>query len=236
MKNSSKNIVNRIIKGASKYQKNFVGKTFLVLYEGNVSELTFKTANFKHLCGVSSPLTAKDFYRKALKGQLKESEISFTQDHPFSLADIKTQNIVDAFDIFSRDALVITEITTKTRNYKLGTTDLNVVFCFDEQLDTVGNPINDILCPYSLRVENIPNKKFKDVFAVDFVLSKKSSDEVYTDVVFGNRELLSKYLADNNIAYPISDDIKVKRYKTPVIFGNTSVIDEEKSYKDVTDD
>lgn len=198
-KHNSKTILNRVVNLAKQYKDTLVGKTFLVLYEGHSVELLFKTENFLHLCGIDSVLYAKDFYRKAVKGQLQSTEISFSSVHPYVFADIKTSYLAQAFSIFTKDSLVITNISTSTRSFKLGTTDLEIVFCFDVQYDNTGKIINDVLIPYSLRIENIANNKFNQMFEVDYVLSKPTGAKQYSTIEFGDKMKLEQYLKDKNI-------------------------------------
>ena len=203
-------IIDKISTVAKQYKDDIVGKTFLVLYEGQSIEVLFKTENFLHLCGVDTVLYAKDFYRKAVNGQLREKEIRFSNNHPYIFAEIKTERLSDALSLLKRDSLVITDVSTQTKVYKLGTTDLEVVLCFDSQLDDNGNPINDILIPYSLRVEHITNNKYNKIFEVDFVLSKKTGTKEYTKIEFGESSLLNEYLLTNNITQYIINIVPIK--------------------------
>lgn len=193
-------IINRIQEAAKIYKDTLVGKTFLVLYEGKSVEMIFKTDNFMHLCGVDSRLAPKDFLKRAVKGELRTFDIGFSDNiHPYRFADIKTEHLKEALSILQRESLIITDIYTQTRNYKLGTTDLEVVFCFDEQTDDEGYPINEILNPFSLRIEEIANSRFDEMYEVDFVLSKKTGTKEYDTIEFGNKELLNDYIKDNDI-------------------------------------
>lgn len=195
-------IVNRIKKAAVWYKENIVGKTFLVLYEGRNIKIHFKAENFLHLCGVDTFLYAKEFYRKATNGTLRPSQIGFSAIHPYIFADIKTRNLINALSILQRDSLIITEISTQSRSYELGTTDLEVVICFDAQLDDDGNKINDIFVPYSLRVEEIANNRYKDVYQVDYVLSKETGTKLFSQIEYGDANELSNYLCYYGINIP----------------------------------
>ena len=192
-------ISSRIINAARQYKTDFIGKTFLVFYEGKSAEIIFRVDNFMHLCGVGSNLSPQNFFKRAVKGQLNDNELYYNHNHPFSFANIKTQNLANALTIFKRDSLVVTDITTVTRNYKLGTTDLDVVLCFDMQLNANGLPKSDILYPYSLRIESIANNKYNNIYEVDYVLSKKTGSKEYTAVEFGNSDLLNEYMKENGI-------------------------------------
>lgn len=198
-KYDAKVIIERINKASKQYKENFIGKTFLILYEGKGIEIMFKADNFLHLCGVDTTLRAKDFYRKAIKAQLKENEIGFSNMHPYILADIKTQHLIDAFLLLKKESLVLTDVSTQTKTYKLGTTDLEVVICFDSQFNDNGDVLNNVLIPYSLRVEEIANSKFNEIYEVDFVLSKETGMKEYNCIEFGNKTELKQYLLQNGI-------------------------------------
>ncbi len=197
--NKKKVIASRINKAAKIYKDNFIGRTFLFLYEGNAIEAKFRADNFLHLCGVDTHLYAKYFYNKASNQQLKPKEIGFSNIHPYRFADIKTKHLEDMLSLIKRDSLIITEVNTSTKTYKLGTTDCELVICFDEQLNDNGEPINDILIPYSLRIEEVANNRFNEIFEVDYVLSKDTNSKTYDTIEFGNRKLLQFYLFNNNI-------------------------------------
>jgi len=190
-------IVKRIIIAAKEYKERIAGKTFLILYEGHSVEIMFKTENFLHLCGVDTSLYARDFYRKAISGQLSKKEIGFSNIHPYYFADIKTKHLLDFISLFERDSLIITDLTTKTRSYKLGATDLEIVLCFDTQ-DGLEKPSN-ILIPYSLRVEEIANDKYHEIYEVDYILSKRNENHSYSTLEYGNKEKLKDYIKVNKI-------------------------------------
>lgn len=60
-------IVQEIKTAASLYKKHLVGKRFLYVFEGRYIEVIYKAANFRHLTGVATNLSAKQFYNYAAK-------------------------------------------------------------------------------------------------------------------------------------------------------------------------
>ena len=80
---SKKTIAARINAAAKKYKSKLVGNTFLIIYEGNYIELSFRAKNFLHLCGVDTTIQgAISFYRKACsKYGINDKEISFSSTH-----------------------------------------------------------------------------------------------------------------------------------------------------------
>ena len=93
IQDSKQKILQNIIYSAKEYKKNLIGRTFLLLFEGNSIEVMFKKDNFLHLCGVDTSLYAGDFYAKAVKGSLKSKEIHFSSIHPYRFSAVKTQNL-----------------------------------------------------------------------------------------------------------------------------------------------
>lgn len=215
-------IAKRINNAGQQYKNDLVGKTFLILYEGHSIEVLFKTENFLHLCGVDTLLYAKEFYRKAVKGQIKPSEIGFSDIHPYVFADIKTRHLSEAFSLLKRDSLVITNISTQSRSYELGTTDFELVLCFDAQLNDNGVKTSDILIPYSLRVEEIANNRYKEIYEVDYVLSKPSDEKTYTNVEFGDSALLHQYMVENAIT-KYSVNVAPNKLNNPRNLGDTGL-------------
>jgi len=189
-----------IHKNAVIYKKHLISKTFLLLFEGHSIEIMFKAENLLHLCGVDTKLLAKDFYQKAYQKKLSDKEIYFSQKHPYDFAKIKLEHLPQAISLLSNESFVITDISTQTKMFKLGATDLEVIFCFDSQIDNNGNIINNILIPYSLRVEGIPNSKFGNMYEVNYVLSKKTGTKNYINIEYGNPNLLTSYLEKHSIS------------------------------------
>ena len=189
-----------IHKNAVIYKKHLISKTFLLLFEGHSIEIMFKAENLLHLCGVDTKLLAKDFYQKAYQKKLSDKEIYFSKKHPYDFAKIKLEHLPQAISLLSNESFVITDISTQTKMFKLGTTDLEVIFCFDSQIDNNGNIINNILIPYSLRVEGIPNSKFGNMYEVNYVLSKKTGTKSYINIEYGNPDFLTSYLEKHSIS------------------------------------
>lgn len=203
---NSKIIAARINAAAKKYKSKLVGNTFLIIYEENYIELSFRAKNFLHLCGVDTTIQgAIPFYRKACsKYGISEKEISFSNNHPYNLADIKTANLSDAIDLLTNEILIATDIQTKSHIYALGATDLEIVMCLDKDNQVANN--SNIFVPWSLRVEYLQNSKFTDLYAVDYVFKKDTnSSSGYSDLVYGDAAGLTrlpdyiKSLIDDNL-------------------------------------
>ena len=66
-------IVQEIKVAADLYRKHLVGKRFLYVFEGRYIEVLYKAANFRHLTGVATNLSAKKLYSYAAKKMLQAS-------------------------------------------------------------------------------------------------------------------------------------------------------------------
>ena len=66
-------LVKEICKAARLYKEHLVGNRFLYAFDGRYIEVLYKVANFKHLTGVETNLSAKKFYEYAVKNQLQDS-------------------------------------------------------------------------------------------------------------------------------------------------------------------
>ena len=184
-------LVNRIIHAAQIYKNTLVGRAFLVTYEDRYVEIMFKTSSFFHLTGVASTLSAENFYKKAKKGQLRDTEIYFDSKHPADFADLKTTYLDSLDRIISTDTLIGEGITVATAVFPIGITDINIFVCFDKNTDSTGKLINNYLIPYSFRIESIDNSKVGTLYEVKYVFSKSVGESKYNKLEFGDKSDIS---------------------------------------------
>lgn len=64
-------IAREICKAAKLYKEHLVGRRFVYVFDSRYIEVLYKAVNFKHLTGVECNMSAKDFYKNALKGRLQ---------------------------------------------------------------------------------------------------------------------------------------------------------------------
>lgn len=193
-------LVSRIKNATQTYSQYLVGKTYMFVYGDKLIEVIFKTESFLHLTGVSSTLYPKDFYKKAKRKQLKQSEIGFDSKHPADFADIKTQQLDKLYELTIKDILLVDNVITMTATFAVGLTNLSIVLCCGKNTDKNGNVINDCYVPYSFRVEEIDNGKFGDIFEVDYVFCKPTTQNKYSEMTYGNADNLKN----------LSEEIKQK--------------------------
>lgn len=180
-------LVQRIKSAALAYKNELVGRTFLIVYDKKAIEIIFKTDSFLHLTGVATTLSAQNFYGKAVKGRLRETEIYFDAMHPADFANLKTQHLMDLTTILRTDTLIGEGIRAATASFPIGVTDLKMVICFGQNIDSTGKKVNDCLIPYSLRIESMKNDKINSLYEVDYVFSKQTSKSKYSVIEFGEK-------------------------------------------------
>lgn len=189
-----------IMASAEIYKTEVAGKKFLVLFEGQYIEVTFKTKNLLHLCGVDTPLrSAVEFYRRSISGRLLPTDIGFSEEHPYDLAVKKVSALKDAIKIMWKDVFIVSDLTTKTHFFKFGATNLEVTICISEDTDKNGNIMTGEYVPCSLRVENISNDKFVEMFSVDYVFIKNSQDKVYSEMIYGKKDEITEYIMNHGM-------------------------------------
>ena len=120
-----KAIVAEINQAAKLYRGFLVGKSFMYVFDDRYIEVIYKAENFKHLTGVDSHLSAKQFFKLASRGKLAASQIDFSNRHPYALSRRKVNHIVQLASFATSACFMLEDISTKSQCYKFGTTDLN---------------------------------------------------------------------------------------------------------------
>lgn len=186
-------IIRRIHNSAKKYKQYFVGNTYMFVYENQFVEVIFKKSSFLHLTGVGTKLNAENFYNHALtRNGLRPQEVLFDFNHPYDLADKKTQYLSDLYKITLTDVVIAKDIVTMTFTYGIGITNLEFVICLGDDTDLAGNIISNCKVPYSFRVEEISNNKFGDLCEVTHIFKKKTGSKKYNELTFGLKEEIEK--------------------------------------------
>lgn len=199
-------ILKKIHNAAKNYQRYLAGKTFMYVYEGKSIEVVFKNSSFLHLTGVNTKLRAKEFYKHAkTKNGLKVQEFFFDKNHPYDLAEKKTDHLEDLYRITNMEVLITEDVVTFTANYKIGITDLQFILLCGENRDKHGKLIDDCFVPYSFRIEEIRNEKFGELYEVDFIFCKQTNAAKYEIISYkGDKEIDT---IPEEIRLKISDDL-----------------------------
>lgn len=198
-------IIRRIHNAALSYKQYLMGKTYMFVFENNHVEVMFKKSTFKHLSGVDTNLNAIDFFKHAIKRNgLRPSEVFFSEDHPFDLAEKKTEHLSGLYKLTIENIKIATDIQTATFTYGLGITNLEVVLCLGPDCDENGNLKSQYMVPYSFRIEEMSDDKYKEIYDVTHIFVKGNSSSKYTELTFG----------DVNTIKNIQDKTKLKLDET----------------------
>lgn len=204
--NDRKLIVCEINKAVQLYKEHLIGKKFIYVFDGRYIEVCYKAENFRHLTGVETNLSAKRFYQYAVKKQLQSSQIYFTSRHPYKLCKRKIKHICEIALLASTENFMLEEISTNTKSYKFGATNLNFTLCMNKEYDQNGQEKSECYIVESLRDEDCFSKS-KTVYEVSYILSKDNVAKKYTDLLFMDKRLNMRNLSDE-IASMIEDELK----------------------------
>lgn len=192
-------LVKEISMAANLYRTHLVGKQFMYVFDNKYIEVLYKAANFRHLTGVATNLSAKQYYSYAARNILSTSQIWFDKQHPYDLAIRKIKHLSELATLASSENFILEEITTDTKRYKFGTTDLNFTLCMNRELDDQGKIKGDCFIVESLRDGDCFSKS-KEVFIVTHIFSKPNDVKQYTDLLFlddsANMEMLPQTIKD----------------------------------------
>lgn len=176
-------IAKEICKAAQLYKQNLVGRRFIYVFEGRYIEVLYKAVNFKHLTGVECNMSARDFYKNAVKSRLQGPQIYFSTQHPYGLCKRKVKHLCEISTLASSENFMLEEIVTNKKTFKFGTTDLNFTLCMNKEYDADGLEKGDCYIVQSLRDEDCFSKS-RNVYTVTHILSKDNTAKAYTDILF----------------------------------------------------
>ena len=176
-------IAREICKAAKLYKEYLVGKKFAYVFDDRYIEVLYKKTNFKHLTGVECDMSADNFYRNAVKNRLQDSQIYFSNSHPFALSKRKVQHLCDIPRLAGNENFMLEEIITSTKTYKFKTTDLKFSLCMNKECDASGYEKSDCYIVESLRDEDCFSK-CKNAYVVTHILSKDNTAKEYTNLLF----------------------------------------------------
>lgn len=178
-------IVNKIIVAAQEYKTHLLGKTFMFVFDNRYIEVSFRKEEFAHLTGVDKSISAKQLYKDAEKGRLKQNQIYFSSRYPYDLCVKKMGELDKLPQAMCNDGFVLEDITTDTAYYKFGFTELNFTLCFCEDLDNSGNKRSGYYIAKSFRVED-SFERTDNVYEIKYILSKRNDEKIYNKILLDN--------------------------------------------------
>ncbi|MCD7823000.1 MAG: PBECR4 domain-containing protein [Oscillospiraceae bacterium] len=208
-----KAIVQLIKDSAITYKKHLVGRKFMYVFDGRYIEVIYKTANFRHLTGVYTNLSAKAFYSNAVKGKLTENDIGFDSHHIFDLCVRKLKHIDDVAKMATSECIMLEEIETDTMSYKFGTTDLKFTLCLNRDKNVNGEELSDGYVVQSLRDGDCFSRS-KSIYAVTHIFAKGNDDKKYSELLYSDNSTPVESLSDEILS--LLDD-KLKESKPKVL-------------------
>lgn len=170
-----------IIKCSKIYSEKLARKSFLYVFGDNYIEVAFPIDHFLHLTGVATKLSAKSFYKNAKNYTLTPDQFYFDEKHIYSNAKRKLKCLEKLDDLTNQLVCVLVFTETKTVLYKLSLSNFEFTLCLVDGFD---EDEKMLLFPMSLRVEKNSLERSKDGYFVDFIFSKRPSDEKYNTLEF----------------------------------------------------
>ena len=132
--------------------------------------MLYKAANFRHLTGVATNLSAKKFYSYAAKKLLQASQIFFTPQHPFSLCKRKIKHIGQIAMLAGSEGFML-------------------------EYDDQGQQKGDCFVVESLRDEDCFSKS-RTAYTVTHIFSAPNDAKKYTTLLFMDENAMIDSLPD----------------------------------------
>lgn len=185
-------VCNIAIQCAMQYESVYVKKNYLMISEAFVKRQNYiieaEPTNYLHLLGVSTNLSAIDFYKKCLNASLTENDFDLSfhgRDKKFSKGSIRQKilTIPDFFNIFSQNSYVEEDFAK------------NVVRCSFASSNgscTVGFISTPLARPMTLlRGNELHQSKAKPI---KIILSKARNEEKFSQILVGSDSDIIKYM------------------------------------------
>ena len=179
----------QIISAANIYKNHLAGRVFLYVYGDEYFEVAYLTESFKHLTGVESSLRGKSFYDNAKNATLAASQIGFSARHPLKTAKKKVQYLHRLPELTNGLVCVVKDMNTVTITYKLGITNLSFTVGLTEHIAADGTKLDNRFVPRTLRINDKALDNSQHAEFVDFIFSKKVTEQTYTERCYADPKL-----------------------------------------------
>ena len=181
-------VLRAIVSAAQVYERDLVGRAFLYVFEGKHIEVTYRIKDFKHLTGVETTSYATPFYKDALHNKLRPGQFKFTSRHPYDLCVRKMQHLFNLPVVIRTDLIILERVTTNTKTYEFGFTELNFILCLDKDLDPAGQPKSNYYVPESLRDEDAFNRSGTQ-YECNYIFSKLNTEKYYNVLCYSDGKI-----------------------------------------------
>lgn len=176
-----------------------MGRRFLIIFDDcNFFEVLFTRSEFKHLTGISSDLSAVNFYELCIGMKTKGKKIRYigpndiytTTKHPRIFALKKFKVFEDIYELFSNSSYVLNDISENKRFYKLGLANFYLTLFLDDK-----NKFENTYIPISLKSES-HLKNASNFGSIKYVFEKTNPYLKYKKLLYPNtidNEFFSNY-------------------------------------------
>ncbi len=193
------NIVNTIIQAAADYKAYMVGRSFLYVFEGRYIEVIYRARDFLHLTGVDTNLSANEFYKEAIRGTLRHTQIFFSKRHPYDLCVRKMLHLAHITAVTNSAIFLLEDLVTNTFQYKFGLSELNFTICLDADKDSNQMIVSDHYIVRSLRVEDSFDRS-SDAFEVQYIFVKPNDVRLYPTISYTDHRINIRDLPEEVLA------------------------------------
>ena len=181
-----------VIKAAKEYQDYFLDYDYLLCSDAFINNdyyiISGTKTNFKHLTGVVVENDSPEiFFEKSLNGTLKETDFEIKKDEN----DKNTKGTVRRKILVLEDAMQIFNKTTFVEE-DFEKNNIKCSFATENGSSTIGfTPTGIITRPKTLlRGNQLNTNKSQEL---ELVLRKKREEELFTDIIIGNKDISNKY-------------------------------------------
>ena len=130
-------------------------------------------------------MSAKEFYKEAVNGTLRDTQITFSKRHPYDLCEKKSKHLEQIETLTNTGILLLESVTTESNIYQFAAADLVFTICFDHDIDENGIKRSDYYIARSLRVEDSFSRA-GNVYDVNFIFEKSNQVARYSLISYAD--------------------------------------------------
>lgn len=186
-----KRVAEVAIEQAKQYEDVFINYEYLICSEAFVKQdyyiIAATSSNYRHLIGVSTSISAVDFFEKCMDGSLSENDFDFTKPGK-SEREVKgsvrrkIKSLPFLMSIMREDLVVQEDYIKNGVICSFASTDCNV---------TVGFVNEGKSRPKSLLWGD--SLDWNKAAYVELILRKKRNDNLFSEIIIGDGNMLLKY-------------------------------------------
>ena len=140
-------------------------------------------------------LSANEFFKEALRGTLRHTQIFFSTRHPYDLCIKKMQYLERITSVTDSAIVMLEDLTTQTFRYKFGLSELSFTLCLDADTDSSKNVVSRFYIARSLRAEDCFSRS-SNVYEVHYIFSKSNDAPTYSTLSYMDSRMNLSQLPD----------------------------------------